>query len=137
MASFANRKQKRRRNGCDSLEEILLKWKNHYEELNSSTEDVQVKKKRKIPVKRSRKGCMRGKGGPENSGCIYRGVRQRTWENWVAEIRACQQSLLVQLQAKRAELKKRRVRVIHGKLVLISKTKCSYSCGPSVTFTRR
>lgn len=30
---------------------------------------------------------MRGKGGPENSNCEYRGVRQRTWGRWVAEIR--------------------------------------------------
>ena len=30
---------------------------------------------------------MRGKGGPENSMCTYKGVRQRTWGKWVAEIR--------------------------------------------------
>ncbi|XP_027184494.1 dehydration-responsive element-binding protein 2D-like [Coffea eugenioides] len=42
---------------------------------------------KKITVGGSRKGCMRGKGGPENAFCTYRGVRQRTWGKWVAEIR--------------------------------------------------
>ena len=34
-----------------------------------------------------KKGPTRGKGGPQNAMCEYRGVRQRTWGKWVAEIR--------------------------------------------------
>ncbi|KAH1137538.1 hypothetical protein AAZX31_10G093300 [Glycine max] len=39
------------------------------------------------PQKPWKKGPTRGKGGPQNSSCEYRGVRQRTWGKWVAEIR--------------------------------------------------
>ncbi|XP_061373713.1 dehydration-responsive element-binding protein 2F [Gastrolobium bilobum] len=43
--------------------------------------------RRKSPLKPWKKGPTRGKGGPQNATCEYRGVRQRTWGKWVAEIR--------------------------------------------------
>ncbi|KAL8093102.1 hypothetical protein AgCh_035117 [Apium graveolens] len=35
----------------------------------------------------NKKGCMKGKGGPRNLSNRFRGVRQRIWGKWVAEIR--------------------------------------------------
>ncbi|XWS59163.1 hypothetical protein CRYUN_Cryun08bG0098400 [Craigia yunnanensis] len=42
---------------------------------------------RRSSLKPWKKGPTRGKGGPQNASCQYRGVRQRTWGKWVAEIR--------------------------------------------------
>src|SRR5690606_27460463 len=66
---------RRRRRVDEPVETTLSRCANEEEE--------GLKRVRRVQAKGSKKGCMRGKGGPENPVCRFRGVRQRVWGKWV------------------------------------------------------
>ncbi|KAK7295895.1 hypothetical protein VNO77_18683 [Canavalia gladiata] len=74
-----------RGDGSRSVAETLEKWKEYNQHLYSGKGDGGPTCK--TPAKGSKKGCMKGKGGPQNSEFEYKGVRQRTRGKWIGEIR--------------------------------------------------
>lgn len=85
---MGNSRKRKSRSGtkAKSVAETLAMWKDYNKKLEALNNDA-TRPARNVHAKGSKKGCMRGKGGPENTRANFRGVRQRTWGKWVAEIR--------------------------------------------------
>ncbi|XP_074270775.1 uncharacterized protein LOC141594672 [Silene latifolia] len=77
LTNHRDNPKKRSRNSQIAISEILSTWSNS---------DRNYDQPRRVHWT-SKRGCMAGKGGPDNSTCKYRGVRQRVSGKWVAEIR--------------------------------------------------
>ncbi|PRQ42810.1 putative transcription factor AP2-EREBP family [Rosa chinensis] len=69
------------------LDETVVKWEKYSKNFDFAKDGLVNRMPRRMPTVGARKGRMRGKGGPENLNCSYRGVRQRIWGKWVSEIR--------------------------------------------------
>ncbi|PRQ28117.1 putative transcription factor AP2-EREBP family [Rosa chinensis] len=69
------------------VDDTLVKWDKYNENSDFAKDGFVNRMPHKMPTTGARKGCMRGKGGPENLNSSYRGVSQGIWGKWVSESR--------------------------------------------------